>query len=280
MRFGIVLMLGAVLASLPTLASQSPAPRVDPLHNGFDQLLDVYVRDGFVYYGALKRERGRLDAYIASLNGPAALEQTKGTREQQIAFWINAYNAFVLQTVVNHHPIRGKASAYPPDSIRQIPGSFERLTHRAAGKSVTLDAIEKDYLVPLGEARAFLALGRGSVGGGRLRSEAYTASRLDEMLESVRAESVTRKEIVRIETGFNELFVSPVFSWREAVFVTAFTERAHDIFNQRSPLERAVLAFIEPHLVGSEGDFLQQNAFQMKFSDYDWRLNDLATRTR
>src|SRR5688572_18877750 len=80
---------------------------VDRFHRGFDQLLDVYVRDGFVYYGALKRERHGLDTYVASLDSPAALEQVKGSREQQLAFWINAYNALVLQSVINHYPIRG-----------------------------------------------------------------------------------------------------------------------------------------------------------------------------
>ncbi len=51
-----------------------------------------------------------------------------------MAFWVNAYNAFVLQTVINHYPIRGTSSAYPASSIRQIPGAFDQTTHRAAGR--------------------------------------------------------------------------------------------------------------------------------------------------
>jgi hypothetical protein len=279
MRFGFVLALVTVGLCSLAAAPQSASSTVDSFHRAFDQILDVYVRDGFVYYNALKRERERLDGYVASLDSPAALAQVKGSPEQQIAFWINAYNALVLRTVIDHYPIRGKAPAYPPDSIRQVSGAFERRPHRVAGKSVTLDVVEKDYLVPLGDARAFLALGRGSVGGGRLRSEAFDAARLEGMLDSVRAESVTRKEIIRVDAGFNELHISPIFSWREAVFVTSFAEKANKIFNQRSDLERAVLAFIEPHLVGSEADFLQQNAFYVRFSEHDWHLNDLATRT-
>ena len=47
------------------------------------------------------------------------------------------------------------------------------------------------------------------------------------------------------------------------------------MFQQRSPLERAVLALIEPHLFGAEAEFLEKNAFRMTFQEFDWRLNDL-----
>ena len=76
----------------------TPAEGSDPLHVAFDQLLDPNVRDGLVYYRAMKSERARLDRYVAALNVPAA---TYGgwTKDQQIAFWLNAYNAFVLESM-------------------------------------------------------------------------------------------------------------------------------------------------------------------------------------
>ena len=56
-----------------SVQSSSPAaPLTDPLHRPLDQILDLNVRDGLVYYRALKSERGRLDRYAASLNVPAA----------------------------------------------------------------------------------------------------------------------------------------------------------------------------------------------------------------
>ena len=57
--------------------------------------------------------------------------------ERQLAFWINAYNAFVLRTVIDHYPIAGRAAIYPRNSIRQSPGSFEKRTFRAAGRTLT-----------------------------------------------------------------------------------------------------------------------------------------------
>ncbi len=278
MRARLTIILALVAAGAATLSSQTTPSSADPLHRLFDEMLELYVRDGFVYYNALKTDRGRLDRYIATLNSLETAEHAKGTREQQQAFWINAYDAFVLRTVIDHFPIRGKSSAYPAGSIRQIPGAFERVTHRAAGRAVTLDGIERDILMPLGDARVLLALGRGAVGGGRLRSEAYDAARLEAQLKAVAAESLTRKEIVFVDQANNELSVSPVFSWREAAFVASLADKAHQVFRQRSPLERAVLALVEPHLLGSEAEFLEKNAFRMTFSAFDWRLNDLGNR--
>ena len=276
MRLALALALG-IAAVLPLKGQNAPSG-VDALHRPFDELLELYVRDGFVYYNALKSDRGRLDRYVAALDGPEAAAHANGSPDKRRALWINAYNALVLRTVVNSYPIRGKASQYPANSIRQIPGAFERTTHRVAGRSVTLDAIEKEILTPLGDARVFLALGRGSVGGGRLRSEAYDDSRLEQQLAAVAGETLTRKEVVRVDVADNELSVSPLFSWREAAFVASLAEKADKIFAERSPLERAVLALIEPHLVGLEAEFLEKNTFRMTFSAFDWRLNDLNAR--
>ena len=90
----------------------------------YDQLLDVNVRDGLVYYRALRGERGRLDRYVASLNVPAATYQG-WSREDKIAFWLNGYNAIVLQTVIT--TIRSAAS---PPSIRRRASGRSRACSR------------------------------------------------------------------------------------------------------------------------------------------------------
>jgi hypothetical protein len=73
------------------------------------------------------------------------------------------------------------------------------------------------------------------------------------------------------------LSVSPIFSWREAAFVR-LADRAAELFNTRSPLERAVLALIDPLLVPNEMAFLRKNSFRMVFHHFDWSLNDLTGR--
>jgi hypothetical protein len=269
----LTLVLGTLTLGL---GAQEPAPpSMDPLHRAFDTVLDIYVRDGLVYYRALKLERPRFDAYVASL---ATASVAEADRNRQLAFWINAYNAFVLRTVIDFYPISGRAAMYPRNSIRQVPGSFEKRPFRAAGRTVTLDQIEKDIIAPMGDARALLALGRGAMSGGRLRSEAYTAERLDAQLDAVAREAVDRHELVMIDRANGVLSVNPLFSWREAAFVQSYANKAAPAFAQRSPLERAVLGLIGPLALRTELDFLEQNQFKMQFHDFDWRLNDLTGR--
>lgn len=267
MRRVAIICLAFVLAPLLLAARQfTPAPGAELLHRPLDQILDVNVRDGLVYYRALKSDRGRLDRYVASLNvAPAAYQGW--SKAQQIAFWVNAYNAFVLQSVINHYPLRG--------TIKQIAGAFDKAPLRAAGRTVTLDQIEKTILPEFKEPRVYLALGRGAVGSGRLRSEAYTGDRLDAQLAAVQAEFVTNRYMYRFDRMTNEMSISPILSWHDAEFIAAY-DKGDPALAQRSPIERAIVAFIAPHLLPLEKELVAGNQFRVVFHQMDWRLNDLS----
>ncbi len=272
----LVLLLSMTVA---LRSAQEPVPvAVDPLHRPFDEILDLYVRDGLVYYYALRQERAKFDRYVLALGEVSAETVAKWPQPQQLAYWINAYNAFVLRTVIDGYPIRGKAPDYPANSIRQIPGAFERRTFRAGGRQLTLDALERDVIGSFDDPRALLALSRGAVGGSRLKSEAFTADRLDQQLTTMTSELVTRRVLVQVDAGNNRLSVNPMFSWREAQFTRTLAHRAPTIYASRSSLERAVLALIEPLIVPNEAEFLRRNEFSMVFHEFDWRLNDLTGR--
>ena len=267
------------LLALLLATTASPGAQVgsrDALHRALDEILDVYVRDGLVYYRALRSERRSLDAYLAALDRLTETDVAAWSRDEQIALWLNAYNGHVLKSVIDRYPIDGRAAEYPRNSIRQISGVFERAPRRVAGRSLTLDQIEVDVLGAFGDPRVTLALGRGSVGGGRLRSEAFAAGRLEEQLKSVAAEFTTRQELLRIDAGGGTVSVTPILSWREALFVGAYADKADARFAQRSPVERALVAFILPNLLPGEREFVQRNEFKVTFHAYDWRLNDLT----
>jgi len=266
------------VALVRPLEQQSGPSAVEGLHRPFDDILDLYVRDGLVYYLALRNERARFDRYVQSLGDVSAGTLSSWPRERQLAYWINAYNAFVLRTVIDHYPIRGKSAEYPANSLRQVPGAFERRTFRAGGRSVTLDAIEQDVVATFNDPRALLALSRGAQGGPRLKSEAFTAERLNAQLETMQSELVTRRELVFVDIANERLSVNPLFSWREEAFANGLAQHAADVYATRSPLERAVLALIEPLLVPNEREYLRNNTFRMAFHDFDWRLNDLTGR--
>jgi len=270
-------LAAAVVLNPSARASAIGAQGAPPegLHKALDQILDLNVRDGLVYYRALRSGRAQLDRYAASLNVPAATYQS-WSREQQMAFWLNAYNAFVLQTVIDHYPIHGSSRSYPPNSVRQIPGAFEQMKHRAAGQSVTLDEIEKTILPPFKEPLLYLALGRGAVGSGRLRSEAYTGDQLKQQLDDVQKEFVTEQAMLKVDRDANQVLVTPILSWHDAEFVAAYDPGATGTMAQRSPIERALVAFVMPRLLPLEKEFLQKNEFKVTYRPFDWRLNDLT----
>jgi hypothetical protein len=73
-----VAALLVAIANPPSLvrAFAEQGTAADALHRSFDQILDVNVRDGLVYYRALRASHAGLDHYAASLNVPAATYQT------------------------------------------------------------------------------------------------------------------------------------------------------------------------------------------------------------
>ena len=121
------------------------------------------------------------------------------------------------------------------NSIRQIPGAFEQVKHRVAGRSLTLDEIEKTVLPEFKEPRLYLALGRGAVGSGRLRSEAYAADRLKQQLDDLQQEFVNEETMIKIDRAANVVSVTPILSWRSAEFVAAYDPGATGSMAQRSP---------------------------------------------
>ena len=215
-----------------------------------------------------------MDRYVRSLRDvPAGFGDWMD--EQRIAFWLNSYNALALRTVIDHYPIRGAAAAYPMDSIRQIPGAFDGIRHTVAGREFTLDAIESSVLASFGDPRVFLALGRGAVGSGRLRSEAYSAARLEEQLAAVVEEFATEPWGLVLDRLADTVRVSPIFGWRREAFIRTYADRGW-ADSGRAPIERAVLNLVEPSLFPSERAFLAQNTFDFEYQEFDWRLNDLT----
>jgi hypothetical protein len=269
-----LLRLFVCLILVATPAAQEPLAE-GARRKSYDQLLDLYVRNGDVYYRALKSERAKLDGFV---NFQASAAVSKLTREEQLAFWLNAYNALVLKTVVDHYPVQGTSPDYPAKSIRQISGAFERLPHRVGGRTLTLDQIEQTILAEFHDPRVYFALGRGAVGGGRLRSEAFTPARVEEQLAEAAAECPTRAQCIRIDRETGKVQASSIFSWREKEFAAAYADKAPAVFASRSPIERAIIAYVLPKLLPSEKEFLERNNFQVVYTPFDWTLNDLTGR--
>ena len=269
-----VASIAATVLVASSVASSGPMRPQSARHDLLDRILDTYVRGGSVYYRALRIERGPLDRYVQSLD-VAPAELARWTPAERTAFWVNAYNALVLRTVINAYPIRGTSPDYPADSIRQIPGAFDRLSHPVAGERMTLDGIEARLLRESGDARVVLALGRGARGSGRLRSEAFRADRIDEQLAEAVKECAERVSCVDVDLRAGTVTISPLLGWRAAAMEGTFLPQAGDRWPLRTPLERAVAAMVSPFLFPREREMLAADTFRLLYGEFDWSLNEL-----
>ena len=118
----------------------------------------------------------------------------------------------------------------------------------------------------------------GATGSGRLRSEAFDASRLEEQLAEAAAECPTRAQCITLDREGGKLHASSIFSWREKEFTAAYADKAPAAFANRSPIERAIVAYVLPKLLPSEKEYLEKNSFQVAYDAFDWTLNDLTGR--
>jgi hypothetical protein len=236
----------------------------DQQHGQYAQVLARVVRGGAVDYAALQRDRKLLDSYRAQLAAVTETALAGWTRDQQLAFWINAYNAGVLATVIDHYPItRGSlvGLAFPANSIWQIAGAFKAARHEVAGRARSLDDIEHRILRPrFREPRVHMALVCAARGCPPLRAEPFVSDRLDAQLDDqTRAYLSDRAHGFSWDSAAKRLEVSSIFKWFAEDFAAA----------------GGVRAFVAQHI----GDPVLATAVgdannSLRYLDYDWSLNE------
>jgi hypothetical protein len=182
---------------------------------------------------------------------------TLADRYEKLAFWINVYNILAIETV---------ARSYPVESIRDLGSFFRPVWKKTAGdvggRNVTLDAVEHRILRPMGEPRIHAAIVCASTSCPSLRREPFVAGRLDAQLDDAMGKFVTdSRKGVRIDRESDTVHLSRIFEW----FSEDFTQRGD------------VLGAIAPYLAPSDRSWLDQHPdVQIRYLDYDWRLNDRA----
>ena len=266
-------VLAAALTLQVTCGADARADGFDHEYLTYGDVLKRHVRYPRVDYAALKSDRARLDQAVAELDSAATRGEAGWTREQRMAFWINAYNLFTLRVIVDHYPIRGSwLSLYPRNSIRQIDGVWTELTWRAAGRTVTLDEIEHRILRPtFKDARIHFAVNCASVSCPPLETEPYRPATLDAQLDAAGRRFLASPEGLRV-TG-DRLEVSSIFKWYGDDFIAQY---ASLVPGPRGDDERAVLGAIVRFGPGGAADLARSGRPAIRFLSYDWSLNDIS----
>lgn len=264
----------------PASSESDAVPQETLINTAADKyaaLLDQYVNDeGMVAYESLKSNRQALDQYNSSLAGLDPQTYEGWSNDRKIAFWINVYNALTLKTIINHYPIESggfiSGLRFPDNSIRQIPGVWEEITHPVMGKSMTLDQIEHEVLrKDFEEPRIHMALVCAAMGCPPLRGEPYTGERLDPQLEDQTRQFLNNPAKFRIDREGDAVYLSSIFDWFGSDFETKY--QTQDF--QHAPSDvRPVLEFVARHLNERDEDYLRNENYRIEFLDYDWSLNE------
>jgi len=240
----------------------------------YGRLLRAYVVDHFVDYAGLQRDRRRLDDIVAAFGTVERADVDQWSREQQIAFWINAYNAFTLQAIVDHYPIDGGWLSFlrfaPRSSIRQIDGVWDERRWPIAGADMTLDEIEHNTLrAQYDEPRIHFAVNCASMSCPPLRPEPYVGERLERQLILAARNFLASQHGLQIDGA--TLRVSSIFSWYGDDFVDQY---AH-LVDGGSEKDRAILGVIAKYGPAEAARLAQGGNARLRFLKYDWALNDV-----
>ena len=222
-----------------------------PSHTAWTMLLEKYVdTNGNVDYKGFKGDGLKLDAYLNSLEANAP-NPKKWSTEEQLAYWINAYNAYTIKLIVDNYPVK---------SIKDIGGSIPFVNSpwdikfiEISGDKLDLNNIEHGILRKyFKEPRIHFAVNCASYSCPKLRNEAYEASKLDAQLTDQAKDFLADTKKNKIGDG-KSVQLSKLFSWFSGDFKQN-GKSVNDFINKYSPVK------IKP---GADINYL----------DYNWQLN-------
>jgi hypothetical protein len=223
-------------------------------HSKFDQVLKTYVNEkGLVDYNGIAGDAA-FKAYMQSLEtaDPDAM-----SRDGQLAFWINAYNAVTIDKVIKWKPKKSVRETLIP-GIWTSTKFFTTRGHIVAGKRLSPDDIENDILrQQFKDPRIHFAIVCASSGCPPLPRFAYTAENVQAKLEAETRKYINSERGTRIDAADNTLYLSKLFDW----FKGDFEYKSGSVLN-----------FIKPYLNEKTLAFLQRDP-QIAYLDYDWALN-------
>mgnify|MGYP001264470643 CR=1 FL=1 len=249
-----LLVLAAGCSTVPT--TFKPAEPILPKqfsHKVFDELLAAHVRDGAVDYPAIQSDE-RLRAYLSQLDqvDPKAFM----TRNQQLAFWINAYNAFA---------IKGILDGYSPMTYWGRYRYFIGKGYRIGGETINLYDLERQVLIKqFHEPLMHFAIVCASRSCPKLQPWIYEPNQLDIQLDRVARAFINDPTLNRFDSINKVASLSMIFKW----FDDDFSEAAGSVLTY-------VARYVnDPELVQD----LMQSDYRIEYLEYDWNLNGISLK--
>lgn len=273
---------GTLLAALPacstiTFPATGPVPAAaafsyDELNATLERFVDA---DGRVDYAGLQQDAAGLHRYLrrVAAHSPESDPALFPTEPDRLAYWINAYNAAALATVLAHYPIASVTDVRPPwllFFLRRKSGFFAFQRLRYGHRALSLYRLENTIVRKrFSEPRVHFALNCASLGCPHLPRRAFTAEHLDAELDRETRTFVGEPRNVRIDDTGRSIWLSEIFDWYENDFVEWYRAQ----FPERTA---GLIAYIGLYLPEPQAARLRRvaPAYRIRFTPYDWRLND------
>ena len=260
------------------LMSASKVQAFDHQHLMLTQVLSEVVKlspnkkQTRVDYAQLFKQPEPLNQYLAQLSSVKQSEYQLWTDDEQLSFLINAYNSFTLQLIIQNYP---KFQSGKVESIKDL-GSFfsspwKQSFFTLLGKKRHLDNIEHDMIrVWFERPRIHVSLVCAAVSCPPLRNQAFVADKLEQQLDDQMSQFLSDDQRNTIKLNDNRVYLSSIFKWYGEDFEKGqqgFTS-LKDLIN----LYQTDMADDPQQLT-----WLQKQDFDIRYLDYDWRLNDIST---
>ena len=259
-------------APLPPDAPGAP-PRFSDA--ALDRVLQGFVDEhGRVDYTGLQQDPGDLDRAYAAIaaTSPDGDPERFPTTADRLAYWVNAYNAVVLRTVLQYYPIASVGDVKAPLLLRWIDphaGFFVFQEAVYGGHTTNLYFVENHIVRRrFRDPRIHFALNCASRGCPRLPRRVFSADLLDEQLNAAAVEFFAEARNLRIDDATRTVHLSSILGWYASDF-TGWYEATHP--GERGTLLKYAALYAPPETAAR---LRVVPDFDVHFVPYDWRLND------
>lgn len=257
-----------LLLGFCTLSASSYAKPVDHRYPIWDELTKKHVvwladkNQSRVNYAGLKTDHARLNEVLAEMSAVTQAEFDQWSAPQQMAFLINAYNAFTVELILSKYPDLKSIK----DLGSFIQSAWKKKFFKLLGAERHLDWIENEQLrVNYKDPRIHVGINCASIGCPALRNEAFTAEKLDAQLDDSLHRFLSDKTRNRYRDG--KLEVSEIFNW----FAEDF-EKGNKGFYKTADVFAKYAAQLSSDPAAQTA--LRNKSVPISYLPYDWNLND------
>ena len=246
----------------------------------FDKVLEKFVNEyGLVDYSSLKQDPDDLDKYyhLVATRSPDSHPELFPNKAHELAYWINAYNAAVIKTILNYYPIDSVLDVKQPAIFFFLSDKsgffvFQRLTF--GGKTTSLYYLENGVIRKrFDDPRIHFALNCAALGCPRLPRQSFYGETLDQQLENQTRFFLAEERNYQIDHREKTIYLSSIFQWYEKDFLSWYQNRfpGH---------QASLLKYIGLYLTPEKTAELEKygDDYKLQFIAYDWQLNDQKKR--